>query len=503
MRKISKKRHINETLIVDENSFHKSSLKKLKSEFNSDNTNHIIQNALCANDLHQVCEVREYMQSIDTKFSHEISPELVVTDQGRSGRCWLFSDLNILRHRFVTTFNLPNSFEFSESYLSFYEKIEKCNYFLNKFMNKDEISRTDLNLRSFLSNGLFEGGYWITGANLIKKYGLIPKSCYLESMNSYNTGTIDNLVSTKLREYALILTKTKPENRVKAKSDMMKQIYSILAKMLGTPPCPNEKFEWSFSNKTSIVGLIATEMKVLQNGGEYTISQDKHTIKITPLEFYKKFVCINMDDYMNFANDPRNSYYNYYESSNDDPVQGNKQGYYNIPIEKITELCITSIKNNTPVHFSCDVNHYFNPYEDLFDTKCFNYDLLFNTSFDNLSKKEMMEVCESNANHAMVFVGVDLDKQGKPIKWKVENSWGYDWHSANYGYYTISHEWFEKYVYEIAIHKDNINQRLCNSYNKSKNTKVILPDFDIMGNYDTFKSNKILKLNRKLSKCNK
>lgn len=478
-RKVTKK-----STKTNENAFNVKSLKKLKNNFNKDEKNKIVQNSLCTNDLFQVSEVREYMQSRDRYFSHIIYPKLVPTDQNSSGRCWLFSLLNVLRHEFVRDFHLPLDFEFSESYLSFYEKIEKCNYFLTNFMDKKTIDVHDLEVKNILMGGLFEGGYWSSSVNLIKKYGLVPKSCFLESYNSSNTDTVDNIISTKLREFALAIVNENNENRKKLKDKMMEQIYDILSKMLGTPINPTEKFEWNYVPKQDLLEQIQLEEEI-QESGKYKILQLKKTMKLTPLEFYKKFITKDLDEYLSFSNDPRNEYYKYYESSeNDIVIEGKKSGYYNLPIEEISMLCVKSLIDNTPVQFNCDVCHYFHYSERLFDTKCFNYDLLFKTNFNNLSKKEMLNTYQSYANHAMILTGFDMDKNGKILKFVSENSWGAGKKLAGADdYYTISYDWFKKYAYDVVIHKDYVDNKLYDSYYKAKENKIILPLHDIMCSY--------------------
>ena len=468
---------------VDEiESFSISSLKKLKDNFNSNDTNKIIQNSLCANHLYAVSEDREYMQSRDSKFSHTIEPKLEVTNQGLSGRCWMFAVLNVLRYEIIRDLQLPTDFEFSESYLAFYEKIEKCNNFLTKFMTKESIDEHDLITRDTLISGLSEGGYWSSCANLIKKYGLVPKTCYLESINSFYADTLDNLMSTKLREFAFELVKTDLDKRLISKDRMMEEIYNILAKMLGTPPCPTDEFEWSFTLRQDLTDLLKKEQDRIESGKFETLSIKK-TIKITPLKFYDTFINNKLDDYCHFSNDPRNTYNKYYESFEKDMViGGDKTGYYNLNMDDITELCITSILNNTPIQFACDVNHYFHPTEDLFDTNCFNYKIMFKTDFNKLSKCEMLKLCESYSNHAMVIVGVDLDELGNPLKWKIENSWGRTHETVvdDDGYYIMSHEWFKRFVYDIVINKSFIKRQLIVKYNTAKKNKIILPEYDIM-----------------------
>lgn len=480
----SKKRKSNFTTAKND-TFLESSLKKLKNDFVDNKFNRVVQNSLCSNNLEYVSEARDYMQSRDKYFSHTIEPRLRVTNQGMSGRCWMFAVLNVIRHELIRDLHLPHDFELSESYLSFYEKLEKCNHFLTQFVDSDKIDMENQHIRHTLMTGIPEGGYWQTCANLIKKYGLVPQSSFLESVNSFDTTSINKLLDSKLREYALEIVNSPMSERFDLKSKMMAEIYEILSKMLGTPPCPNEEFVWAYTPKLDMTELLEID-KERRTTGEYKTLEIKKVLKITPIDFYNKFVAKKMEDYLCFGNDPRNDYGKYYESfENDAVIGGEKPGYFNLEMDYLEKMCIVSILNNTPVMFCCDVGHYMNTNEELFDTKCFDYNIIFNTTFDKLSKKEMMNVWESYANHAMVLVGVDLDaKTGNPLKWKVENSWGRIRHTLNpdddSGYFTMSHDWFKRYVYDVIIHKDFLQRKEILAYNKAKKTKVILPQYDVM-----------------------
>jgi bleomycin hydrolase len=485
-------------------------IKKLKKNFYKDEHNSVIQNALCSNYLWQISEVREHMQSRDCHFSHTLDPKLTVSNQGLSGRCWLFAVLNVMRHELVRKLQLPYNFELSESYLSFYEKMEKCNRTITQFMDKNEINSHDLKVQGELLSGCSDGGHWITCANLIKKYGIIPKSCFKESLHSYDTDEINDVLGYKVREFIFKLVQEKDlKKRPKMKDEMMGEIYNILAKMLGTPPSVDEKIEWSFVLRMDLNEILARENKRHKNNGEFEPVKIKQTLTITPLEFYKKLIVHDLNDYLRFANDPRNPYYEYYEShSGDIVVGGEKNGYYNLPIEDIAQLCVASIKGNTPVEFDCDVSKFMNPNEELLDTKCFNYDRVLGTSLSNMSKKQRLMTCDSYASHAMVLVGFDdndnkntiinnnfgvsdngekkSNNQKLPKKFKVENSWGRGHETQmkaeddDSGFYEMSYDWFSKFVYNVVIHKEFVESRLYNNYHKAIQNPVILAENDIM-----------------------
>ena len=475
----TRKRLRDENSIQNNDSVKLTSLQQLKDAFSDNQTNKLIQNALCSNSLYHIAEVREYMQSHDNDFSHTLDPELEISDQGASGRCWMFAVLNVMRHELVRKLDLTREFELSESYVCFYEKLEKCNYFLSEFMNKDNIDLADARTRNLLCSGCEDGGLWVTCANIIKKYGIIPKTCYHESANSSCTSTLISTINYKLKEFAVLLTSEKDKTkRPQMKEQMMSQIYDMLCKMLGTPPNPNEKFNWSFTLHVDITKQLEREKK-RKRKGQYENLQIKTTYNITPLEFYEQFIVNKFDDYIKLGNDPRNKYEKYYQSFDKDPVvEGERNGFYNVNMDIISELCIKSIIDNTPVEFDCDAGKYLNPHEELFDDKCYDYSLVFGQSFYDMSKKTMMECMESYANHAMILVGVDLDKNGTPLKWKVENSWGKT--DETTGYYTMSHDWFKKYVYNAVIQRKYISKEMLKKYDKCVKKPVTLPEFDIM-----------------------
>lgn len=461
-----------------------SDLPDLKRKFVSDDKNLVIQNALCSSTLYQVAEVRDYMQSRDSEFSHILDPELYVSNQGLSGRCWLFAMLNVLRHELVRKYKLQRDFELSEAYVCFYEKYEKCNHFLTRFLDMNKIDATDYRTQRWLHGGCQDGGHWITCANLIEKYGIIPKSSYRESINSYCTDMMNNTLDYKLREFAQqIVNEPDREKRIEMKDGMMGTIYEMLCKFLGTPPNPNEKFTWSFGLFLELNDQLERENKRRKLDGQFENLQIKQTLELTPLEFYNNLIVNKADNYMKFGNDPRNRYWEYYFSHEEDiVVEGERPGYFNIPMEEISKLCITSIKNNTPVEFDCDVVKYHNSRDELMDTKCFDYNRIFATDFTDLDKKKMMERLESYPNHAMVLVGVDLDESGNPIKWKVENSWGRnEENERSTGYYTMSHDWFVKFAYNVVIQKDFVPRTMKVRYNKGFKNPIYLPENDIMG----------------------
>lgn len=461
-----------------------SLLTTFRDKFNEDKTNKLIQNGLCNGDLDDIAEVREYMQSLDFTFSNSIEPELQVTNQGLSGKCWVYSCLNVLRHEIIRQFQLPRDFELSEAYLGFWDKLERCNYVLSYFTKKDNIDYSNLHELSLLQSGCSDGGLRITCVNLIKKYGIIAKTSYRESNNSYDTEELVDYLNTKTREYSMELMRMEKSQRSKAKTEMLNEIFNFLAKMLGTPPLPNEKVNWSYDVFMDIDERLERVKRRRQNDDKYENLQLKRSLSITPLEFYEKFVVHNLEDYVYLTNDPRNPYHKYYVSYHDNVVvDGQKHGYYNVTMDEMAKYAMRSILDNTPVEFSCDVAKYNKPGDELLDIKCFNYDMLFGTTLQKLEKADRIRCLDSQATHAMVLVGVDLDAKRQPIKWKVENSWS----AMNIfkaggspGYYTMANDWFNEYGFDVVVHRKYCDKKFLTAYDKAFQNAVVLPENDPM-----------------------
>lgn len=465
-----KKRQRDDNNIIQTKYFNVQSLNSFKMDFIKNPYNKIIQNLLCSNKLSNAVVNAAYLQSYNKIFTNTLPLELKISNQKQTGKCWIFSALNVMKREMIQHYDLSHNIELSDNYVCFYEKMEKCNYFLSYFMNKNNIDLNNIDTISVLRNGCDDGGDWALFVNLVEKYGIIPKSCYNKSINSNDTDIMNDLIGHKLKEFALILVNEKNKELVdEMKNNMMNHIYNILCKLLGTPPNPNDQIIWEY----------------------ITESHNKKIIKkITPLKFYNKIIINKLDKYIHLGNDPRNSYDTYYESSGDNYVMdGMKSGFYNLSMDHIIEMCMKSIMDGTSVRFDCDSNKFFNNNEKMFDDKCFNYMAILNIDFNKMTKVDMMNCYDSYPNHSMVIIGVDLDENKKPLKWKIENSWDdssdddnsdYHYDLPSDGYYTMSHEWFKQYVYNVTIQRVYVPQSILQQHDIFIEHPVLLDHADIM-----------------------
>jgi bleomycin hydrolase len=459
------------------------SIARYGKDFDNDPTAAMISNALSFNYLSWIAKNRSHIQERNDTFSNEIDPQLEVTNQESSGRCWLFSILNIIRFEIIKKYKLPENFELSQSYLSFWDKFEKCNYFLNTIIESDTINLSDDFIRDLFYDPISDGGYWETGIYLIKKYGLVPKDNFKESSNSSDTDELNNVVGYKLKEFANTLSKINNKNkRYQKKDKMMQVIYNMLCKLFGKPPHPSEQFTWEYTESIELTDILERESKRRRLDDERIFENFmlKKVIKTSPLEFYEKHVPFNCDRYTILGTDPRNKYYEYYTTKGNKYklYKGYTTGFYNVPMNILTNYVAKSILNNTPVVFHCDVGNFIDMENNVLDTDCFDYDSVFNTSFTKMNRKDCLNTFNSYSTHAMVFTGVDLDNGGKPAKWKVENSWGT--YGLNKGYYTMSQKWFERFVYTVVIDHDFLTDKMFENITNGETNPTYLPHYDPM-----------------------
>ena len=411
-------------------------IEQWRNDYNSDKTNYVLENVISNNSISKIDQVRKNNQSYDPVYNHNVKPEMSITDQKSSGRCWLFAALNVIRRQVATKYNLSD-FELSQNYLFFWDKLERMNYNLECIIKTKAEPVDSRIVQHLLDDPTCDGGQWDMIANLINKHGLVPKSAYNESYHSSNSRDISMVLKKKFREYACLLRSSDSPQEDKKK--YMKEVYGILCKFLGSPPT---NFNWEFIDKDKKYNFIKN---------------------LTPITFYKEHCNFNVDDYVCLINDPRNEYNKLYTVEYlGNVLDGNKVLYLNVDIQKIKDLTVKSIKANEAVWFGCDVG------QNLCSSKCamdfdqVDYLSLFNTGF-SLDKKQRIQYRHSLMTHAMVFTGVNiqecencLEEQGVVKNWKVENSWG--GRGSMKGYYSMSDQWFSEFTYEIAINKKYMSE---------------------------------------------
>lgn len=433
----------------------KSELEQIRSGFKKDNYSIGMQNALSSNPITDLAWSRENEGTADHYFTYRVDVS-GITNQKKSGRCWLFTSLNIFRPMAISHFNVK-SFEFSENYLYFWDLFEKANLFLNNIVATADRDLDDQKVRWYFRSPVDDGGQWINFANLADKYGMVPREAMEETYSSENTSWMTKLLKRKLREQALELREMKNAGKSDqaiegTKIDMLSVIYRMLVLNLGEPPVD---FSYRYQDK------------------EGTLVEAK---SYTPQSFMKEVLGdIQLSDYVMLMNDPSRPYWKHYEIENYRNVQeGENWHYVNLPNDVIKEFCIESIKNNEAMYASCDVGKQLRRDFGVLDVHNFNYEAVYDVPF-RMTKKQRIQSSDSGSTHGMALIAVEVNKNEKPVKWQFENSWGEK--AGEKGYLTFTDEWFNEYMFRMVVHKKYVSQKVLNIYGEKAE---MLPPWDPM-----------------------
>lgn len=376
-------------------------------------------------------------QGAQFAFSLEV-PTMAVTNQQKSGRCWIFSALNFLRERVAKKCNIE-MFELSQNYIAFWDKLEKANYFLESVMSAADRPADDRLLSYILSTGISDGGQWDMFVNLVAKYGVVPKAAMEETFQSSNTGEMNRLVNTKLRQCAARFRSAaaKGEDLRALKERMLDELYRILCMCFGEPP---RTFDFEYVDK---------DKKFHADRG------------LTPKTFYDKYVGLDLrNDYVSLTNSPTRDkpfYRTYTIDYLGNVADGSPVHYLNVPMDELKELILAQLKGGEPVWFGSDVGHSGDREKGIWSTECYDFAGSFGMDF-SMTKEERLDLRESAMNHAMLITGADLDEAGVPVRWKIENSWS-DAHGDK-GYYLMSADWFDNYVYQAVVAKKYLDAKM-------------------------------------------
>ncbi|OBA21966.1 peptidase C1B, bleomycin hydrolase [Metschnikowia bicuspidata var. bicuspidata NRRL YB-4993] len=432
-----------------------------------DPKNRLAQNALAKNAITDIVAASGSELSLKNRYFFNVEVDTIgspsfLNNQKSSGRCWIFATCNVLRAHVIKKYGLqPDSFQLSQSYLFFYDKLEKANYFLENIIDTAS-EPVDSRLLQFLFSGsVSDGGQWDMIVNVIEKYGVVPNEVFPDNSQASSTSQLNYLLTNKLREYGLVLRKLvhqgTPRNEVLAvKNAMNKEVYNIIALALGTPPKPGDRFKWEFLDKS----------------GKY-LAYDT-----TPLEFYQSHTGYDVSKRFSLIHDPRNPYNSLYTVDRLNNVSGGKPiEYVNLELPAIKKAAVAMLKSNEPIFFGSDVGKFNNNTTGVLDTGAYDYKLAFNTSL-KLSKLERLQTGSSAMTHAMVITGVHLDNvSGAPVRWKIENSWGDQ--VGDKGYFVMTDAWFDEYVFQIVTSKKYVEKSVYDLWKAKKYEQ--LPFYDPMG----------------------
>ena len=428
-------------------------LQGLSEKFTLDENSKALMNAVSSNDIRALAKDRQNMYESDKHFTHRIETS-GITDQKSTGRCWLFTGLNMIRAQIMHKHNLED-FHLSHNFNFFYDQLEKANLFLENIITTADKPMENKEVEWLIKHPIGDGGQWTGVVDIVSKYGIVPAEVFPESHNSENTSLMSRLLRRKLKEDALIIRKQFSEGKKdkelsKLKITMLEDIYRILAITLGEPP---KEFTWRYKDKNGELSAL---------------------INYTPQSFFNDFADMRFDDYIMFMNDPSREFDKLYEIKLDRHVyEGGNWKYINLETDKIKEFAVKSIIGDEPMYFSCDVGKQIDRDRGVLDIQNFDYESLFDVEF-GMDKRERIITFESGSSHGMALIGVDLDQQNKPNKWLLENSWG---STGQEGNLIMTDEWFDEYMFRLVIHKQFIDEETLKIL---KLEPIFLPPWDPM-----------------------
>ena len=425
-----------------------------RAAFNADPSARVAQNAVCGQDVLSLSLSRAHVQGMDDSFSIKLDG-WSVTNQKRSGRCWLFAALNLLRVGAMKKLNVKE-FEFSQAHTHFWDKFERANHFLETIIERADRSTDDRTTHFMLRDPIGDGGQWNMAMNLIRKHGLVPQAAYPESHSSSETrfmnATLKEILRTAASELRAQMEAGAGAAEIQAhKETRMADVWRVLCIHLGTPP---ESFDWQWRDKDD---------KFHRAGS------------VTPQEFVAEYVTIDWEDYVCLVHDPRNAFYQTYTVDCLQNVAGGPPVVYlNIPIDEMKAIAQQLLEEGTPVWMGCDVAPQMDRKRGLWDATLFESQALYGVEF-GVDKANRLRFGQTMMTHAMLFTGVDV-VDGRPRRWRVENSWGDD--NGVKGFYTMNDGWFDEYMFEIAAPSGHLSDQMREGLGTEP---VVLPAWDPMG----------------------
>lgn len=427
---------------ADNGSISPKMAESMRKSLKMDGSTRALRNALTGTDAKKLAVNRAILQTHNDVFNHKIETK-GITNQKHSGRCWLFAGLNILRPAVIEKYKLEG-FEFSQSYLAFWDKLEKANCFLEFMIELGDREPLDRELDFFVKDPISDGGWWRYVAALVDKYGLVPREIMPETYSSENTTAMNEILQNKLRVDAVklraMVAKKKPKAKIRAaKRKMLVEVYRILVMNYGSPP---GEFSYRYVDKDKKV----SDMK-----------------KYTPQSFYKEWVGVDLSQFVNLSNDPTQPYNKHYRLRRIKNIVGTPEMYYvNVPINVLKDLAAKSLMDDQPVLFAADAGKDMDREKGIMQLGLYDYASIYGVDL-KLSKADGLRIRHGAANHAMVFIGVDVQDK-KPAKWLVENSWGKD--RGKDGLWTLYDEWFDRHVYSIIVKKAYVPNEVLKIYNE-------------------------------------
>lgn len=431
-------------------------LNKIEEEYFADKSATVARHAIAANDIAVAAASKDSVKEMDFNFDIDIKT-MAVSNQKASGRCWIFAACNVMRELIGKKIG-AGTFKLSQSYIAFYDKLEKLNYALNALIETIDKDYDDRTVQFLVQSGIGDGGQWDMLVNVVKKYGICPKNAFVETFTSNNTRILNSLLNAEIRRFAsesrVVLRKDGMDAVEALKDSYMKRFYKALISCYGIPP---KNFD----------------LKYTDDKNEY------HVVRgFTPKSFFEKYIGKEIDEYVSCINAPTKSkpfMKSYTVKYLGNVADGKIVKHLNLPMERLKELILCQLKDNQIVWFGSDVASYGDRMRGVWNDQEFDFKSLLDLDI-KMEKGESLDFRASAMNHAMCITGVGFDADGVPSKWKIENSWGDD--RGYKGYFIMSASWFDQYTYQAVVNKKYLTKEELAAYEAEP---VVLQPWDPMG----------------------
>lgn len=482
-----------------------------REEFLSERANRIARNAVTSDNIMKAARNGSVLRTYHDTFSVSRPKTGEVTNQRQSGRCWMFSAFNVLRAATMKQLDV-DSFEFSQAFGMFYDKLEKANTMLENIIELIDKPIDDRALCFVLEEGVDDGGYYPYAMNLVSKWGIVPKDVMPETACSKSSSQMNDQLARLMRRDAHVLrtlhAEGASEERLHQEKDkMLQDVWRLLAICLGEPPVRFD-FVQTIGEKAQV-----DEAKVIVQAGDdrsEVASDDAHDKdssaanatddkdadnkddksdkdkdkprrilrdrNITPREFAERYVSVDPQDYVELVSMPgENRPYGtaWHIRYMDSVTGGKKLRMLNVEQHILEQAAIASLKAGVPCEMACDVMQEFprgiEDFPNVLALGTMDYSALFDTDL-SMDRAAMYDMRESSLTHAMTFQGVELDEQGEPVAWRVENSWGKD--AGKDGYLVVSADWFRMYGGEISVRREFVDAETLRQWDETPATDV-------------------------------
>ncbi|MFR9503483.1 MAG: C1 family peptidase [Rikenellaceae bacterium] len=435
-----------------------ATLAEIKESYSVDSSSKALRNAIqSTSNLKSLALDNDVVNSMDHIFKYKAKLNSTISDQHSSGRCWMFTSMNVLRPQVAEQFNLK-SFDFSHNYCYFWDIFEKSNLFLENMISSAESSMDDREVVELFRSPVDDGGVWNHFYNIAKKYGVVPAEVMPETVHSNGTSSMVSVLKERLRKGGMeirdaVADKAKDAEVEAIKVATLKDVYRILALCLGEPPV---SFDWRYTDRDG-------EQKVIEGYTPQLFFADIEPENYTP------------DNYIMVMNDPTRPYYSVYNIKNyRNTEEGVNWIYLNLPNDAIKAAALKSIKAGESMYISCDVGKESNSRTGVMSVGMYDLESLLGVDL-KMDKRQRILSRHSGSSHAMTLMACDTDSNDVPVKWQVENSWGAA--SGEKGYVTFTDEWFDNYIFRVVVKSEYLDKR---SVKALDSESIDLPVWDYM-----------------------